>query len=52
MEESKSLVDGNDENGNIRPDFSFQDDVDVLKVFGPIATKKTIEVPSPLKGIQ
>ena len=43
MEEAKSPKEEGEEDEYARPDFSFQDDADALRVFGPIATKKTIE---------
>ena len=36
------MVENGEENPN-RAEFSFQDDIDALKIFGPIALKKTIE---------
>jgi len=42
IEESKSMVENGEENPT-RAEFSFQDDIDALKIFGPIALKKTIE---------
>ena len=38
-----------DELGERPPEFSFQNEVDALKIFGPIATKKSIETQAALR---
>ena len=43
IEETKSMVETIEENPRGPEQFSFQDEVDALKIFGPIALKKNIE---------
>ncbi len=37
----------NTANANNNPDFSFNDDTDGLRIYGPMATKKKIQQPNP-----